>query len=118
MSTPPTLTVLQGGRTGSRPFDGVQGVEIIAHDRHCATQLLDRATPHFPAEIIPGTDWIVRFHPPTTTINWVTDLLVLIEYWLQSMPLPCANLRDGDHHHLIRAPTASTPKTPTPWEAA
>ena len=129
MTVAPTLTVLEGGRSVRWPlaetapslpsgwsFDNVSAVEIVAPDRYCATLLLDRAAPLFPAEIVSGTGWAVRFKPPATSRDWVVELLALIEIWLQTVPLPCAKVRYGDRDYLVRAPL-ETHTARTPFEA-
>jgi hypothetical protein len=85
-------------------LDGVEAVEIVTPDRHSAMLLLDYAAPTFPAELVQGRAWIVRFRPPPSAEAWVTDLLALVERWLASAPIPCAGMRRGGHSHLIRGP--------------
>jgi len=123
MPDPPAVTVLTpkaGGRTRAShslppapptpvpptasAFDGVGTVEIVAPDRFSATLLLGYAAPTFPAELVPGPAWIVRFQPPAAEGDWVNDLLALVERWLASTPLPCAKMRQGSRTYLIRGP--------------
>jgi len=85
-------------------FDGVEAVEIVAPDRYCATLLLRCAAPMFPAKLVSGPGWVVRFQQPLTEGPWVIELLALVERWLASAPLPCAKLRRGDRSYLIRGP--------------
>lgn len=131
MTAAPRLTVLERGHSAgpfltagapsqpdARTFGKVNTVEIVAPDQYCATLLLDHAAPLFPAEIVPGPGWIVRFQPPPTSRDWVTELLTLIEAWLPTAPLPCAKVRHGDHEYLIRAPSNFDPPAPTAWDAA
>ena len=132
MTATPKLTVLEGGCSARWPgteiapsspsgwnFDHVSAVEIVAPDRYCAALLLDHATTRFPAEIVSGPEWVVRFQPPATGRGWVVELLALIEGWLQSAPLPCAKVRHGDHDYLVRAPNkVAQPALTTPWGAA
>jgi hypothetical protein len=87
-------------------FDGVEAVEIVTPDEFCAGLLLDQAVPLFPAEILSGSDWIVRFEAPPSGGTWVVDLLALVESWLKSVPLPCAKASRGGRSYLIRDPTA------------
>jgi hypothetical protein len=131
MSAPPILTVLTGGCTNSFPPAGprsrlpdswnlhnAQAVEIVAPDHYCATLLLDYGSASFRAEIIPGPGWIVRFHPPAADSDWVTRLLALVETWLRGVPLPCAKVRHGNRHYLVRAPNPPSPAPPAPGSAA
>ena len=122
MSDPPPVTVLtrrQPGRarthrdpclapasTTATPLalDGVEAVEIVAPDRHSAMLLAAYAAPVFPAELVPGSPWIVRFQQPPGAGDWILDLLTLVERWLTAAPLPCAKLRRGGHSYLIRGP--------------
>jgi hypothetical protein len=85
-------------------FDGVEAVEIVAPDRYCAELLLGYAESVFPAKLVPGPTWIVRFQPPPTGGDWVADLLALVERWLASAPIPCARMRRGGRSYLIRGP--------------
>ncbi len=123
MSNTPTVTVLtqRGGRrrphlrlhvappptpvtSSTLAFDGVESVEIVAPDRYCAMLLLDHAAQAFPARLVPGPGWIVRFEAPQGGGEWVVDLLALVERWLASAPIPCAKLRRGGHSYLVRGP--------------
>jgi hypothetical protein len=121
MSDPPAVTVLTAQPGSSRShlhpaspltsaaattltFDGVEAVEIVAPDRYCAELLLDHAESVFPAKLVSGSSWIVRFQPPPTGGDWVADLLTLVERWLASAPIPCAKMRRGGRSYLIRSP--------------
>lgn len=120
MSDPPAVTFLtrKAGRSRSHlhlapptpavpttlTFDSVEAVEIVAPDRYCAELLLDYAESVFPAKLVSGPAWIVRFQPPPTGGEWVIDLLTLVERWLASAPLPCAKMRRGGRSYLIRGP--------------
>jgi len=119
MSAAPGLTVLAGGwnRSGdpgavesgaldSWNRESVAAVEIVTPDRYCATLLLDHAASVFPAELVPGPGWVVRFRPPPDGRDWVVELLALVERWLQSAPLPCAKVLHGERNYLVRAPAA------------
>jgi hypothetical protein len=79
-------------------------IEIVAPDRFCATLLLEYAAPLFAAEIVAGPAWIVRLQPPAGGA-WVLELLVIVERWLESAPLPCATVHYGGRDYLIRAST-------------
>jgi hypothetical protein len=86
-------------------FDGVEAVEIVTPDEYCAGLLIEQAVSLFPAEILPGSSWVVRFEAPPSGGKWVVDLLALIERWLSSVPLPCAKASRGGRSYLIRDPT-------------
>jgi hypothetical protein len=86
-------------------FDGVEAVEILAPDLYSAALLVGYAAPSFLNEIVPGSAWIVRFKPSTAGGDWVVELLSLVERWLKSVPLPCAEALHDDRSYLIRAST-------------
>ena len=121
MSDPPAVTVLTPKASPSHAhhrlhqapsaavrttltFDGVDAVEIVAPDRYCAELLLDFAESVFPAKLVPGPSWVVRFQTPPTGGEWVADLLTLVERWLAFAPIPCAKMRRGGRSYLIRGP--------------
>jgi hypothetical protein len=89
-------------------FDKVGAVEIVAPDGYSAALLQDYAAPLFPAEIVRGSGWIVRFDPPPAGGDWVVELLALVEGWLKSVPLPCAKALQEDRSYLIRDATDCT----------
>ena len=86
-------------------FDGVEAVEIVTPDEYSAGLLVEQAMPPFPAEVLAGPGWIVRFEAPPSGGKWVVDLLALVECWLSSVPLPCAKASRGGRSYLIRDPT-------------
>ena len=98
LAPPPTAV------PASLTFDSVDVLEIVAPDRYCAMLLLEHAEALFPAELVPGPAWIVRFQAPPAGGDWVTDLLRLVERWLAAAPIPCATMRRGGHSYLIRGP--------------
>jgi hypothetical protein len=83
--------------------EGLHRVEIVAPDLECAALLLAYASPLFPAELVPGAAPIVRLQPPPTEAGWVTELLALVERWLESVPLPCAKVIYGGRSYLVRS---------------
>ena len=85
-------------------FDGVETVEIVTPDGYCARLLVQQAAPLFPAKILSGAGWIVRFEASMSEGRWVSELLPLVERWLSSVPLPCAKASYGGHSYLIRDP--------------
>ncbi len=80
-------------------------IEIVAPDQLSTALLLEYAAPLFPAELVSGTSWIVRLEPPPAGGKWVVELLSLVERWLGSAHLPCADVRYGGRRYVIRAST-------------
>jgi hypothetical protein len=106
MSSAPSLTFLKRGRkrppTASWSLQAVRPVEIVAPDQLSTALLLEYAAPVFPAELVSGTSWIVRLQPPPSGGGWVLELLALVERWLESARLPCANVLYGGRSYMIR----------------
>jgi hypothetical protein len=100
---PASPSVERAGRRSPAP-GRAPPIEIVAPDRFCATLLLEYCAQLFAAEIVAGPAWIVRLQPPTEGA-WVLELLVLVERWLESAPLPCATVHYGGRDYLIRAST-------------
>ena len=94
-------------------FDNVGAVEIVAPDGYSAALLQGFAAPLFPAEIVGGSGWIVRFDPPPAGGDWVVELLALVESWLKSVPLPCAKALQEGRSYLIRDATDFAKSSPT-----
>jgi hypothetical protein len=105
MSSAPSRLFLKLGRK-HRPAawrsEHVHPIEIVAPDQLSTALLLEYAAPVFPAEVVPGTSWLVRLQPPPSEGTWVLDLLALVERWLESARLPCANVLYGGHTYKIR----------------
>lgn len=83
--------------------DRVRAIEIAAPDHLSTAVLLEYAAPLFPAELVSGPSWIVRLEPPPAGGKWVIELLSLVERWLESTRLPCADVRYGGRTYVIRA---------------
>ncbi len=84
--------------------EGLHRIDIIAPDPECAALLLEYATPLFPAEVVSGSSTpVVRLQPPAGA-GWVIELLSLVERWLETTPLPCAEVLYGGRSYLVRAP--------------
>jgi hypothetical protein len=79
-------------------------VEVIAPDPESAALLLQYVAPAFPAKLVTGSPLTVRLQPPQSEPRWVIEFLSLVERWLESVPLPCANVLYGGRGYLIRAP--------------
>ncbi len=84
--------------------ESTQPVEVVARDGHCTRLLLEHAATLFPAEIVSGSAWIVRLQPPPGG-RWVLELLSLVERWLESARLPCADVLYGGRSYRIHAST-------------
>jgi hypothetical protein len=84
--------------------EGLHRIEIVAPDPECAALLLEYASPLFPAELVPGVPSIVHLQPPAGA-GWVIELLALVERWLASVPLPCADVLYGGRTYLVRSST-------------
>ncbi len=83
----------------------MRSIEIVAPDQLSTALLLEYAAPIFSAEVVSGTAWIVRLQPPATGGTWVLELLSLVERWLESAQLPCANVLYGGRSYMIRTST-------------
>lgn len=83
--------------------EALRPIEIVAPDRFSTALLLEFATPLFPAEIVPGSQWTVRLQPPPTGGKWVLELLSLVQRWLESARLPGANVLYGGRSYMIRS---------------
>jgi hypothetical protein len=114
MSEAPALPSLKRGgkraaaRRVARPSlptawssENAQPVEIVANDPYCTKLLLEYAAPLFPAEVVSGSAWIVKLHPPTGG-RWVLEFLSLVERWLEAARLPCASVLYSGRTYLIR----------------
>ena len=105
MSSAPSTTFLKRRRKpppAAWSAKGVRPIEIVAPDQLSMALLLEYAAPTFPAEVVSGTAWIVRLQPPATGGGWVLELLSLVERWLESARLPCANVLYGGRSYMIR----------------
>jgi hypothetical protein len=93
MSNAPAAAVLgpaesRHASSSSPTFEVVEVVEIVTRDRRAAAFLRDYASPSFPAELVPGSTWIVRFRRPASCDDWAEALLALVERLHRSTPLP------------------------------
>ena len=105
MNSAPSMTFTRRRRTRPHVACSVKAarpVEIVAPDPLSTALLLEYAAPIFRAELIAGTSWIVRLQPPASGGAWVLDLLSLVERWLESARLPCANVLYGGRSYMIR----------------
>jgi hypothetical protein len=123
MSSAPSLPFLKRGTKHSPAAWGpkaVRTIEIVAPDQLSTALLLEYAAPVFSAEVVPGTTWVVRLEPPPSGGGWVLELLKLVERWLDSARLPCANVSYGGRDYTIRTSThlVLAGATPTKFGAA
>lgn len=108
MSSAPSLPFLKRGRKhapAARRLQAVGTIEIVAPDQLSTALLLEYAAPVFQAEVVSGTSWTVRLQPLSTGGGWVLELLTLVEHWLDSARLPCANVSYGGRSYTIRTST-------------
>ena len=77
-------------------------VDIVAPDRFCARVFLELMGTSFPFELVgTGTSWVIRLQPPLAS-TWEARLLLLVERWLETCPLPCATIGYGGRRYLFR----------------
>jgi hypothetical protein len=108
MSSAPSLTFLKRRKKrepAAWSAQGLRTIEIVSPDQLSTALLLEYAAPIFPAEVVSGTAWIVRLQPPASGGGWVLELLSLVERWLESAELPCANVLYGGRSYMIRTST-------------
>jgi hypothetical protein len=83
-------------------------VEIVAPDRFCAHLFLDLMGSRFPFELVgTGTSWVIRLQPPHGSA-WEGRLLVLVQRWLETCPLPCATIAYGSRRYVFRSALTHT----------
>ena len=83
----------------------IRPIAIVTPDELSAALLLEYAAPLFPAEVVPGSQSVVRLQPPPAQGRWVLELLSLMGRWLESAGLPSALVVYGGRSYVIRAPT-------------
>jgi hypothetical protein len=83
-------------------------VEIVAPDRFCARVFLELMGSLFPFELV-GTDssWVIRLQPPQGS-SWEGRLLLLVQRWLETCPLPCATIGYGGRRYVFRSALTHT----------
>jgi hypothetical protein len=83
-------------------------VEIVAPDRFCAHLLLELMGSLFAFELVgTGTSWVIRLQPPHGSA-WEGRLLLLVQRWLETCPLPCATIRCGSRRYVFRSALTQT----------
>jgi len=88
-------------------------VEVAVPDRESAGMLMDRGS-GFRAELVEGADSaaVVRPHPPEAgSAGWVSEVLALVERWLEPRRLPVASLHHDDRVYVIPASTPDRGRT-------
>jgi hypothetical protein len=76
-------------------------VEVVAPDGYSAALLVEFAAPLFSAEIVEDSGFIVRLRPPASPGS-ALRVRLLVESWLEAVPLPCVTLFHADRSYLIR----------------
>lgn len=79
-----------------------ESVEIFAPDRVSAALLVDLVGSSYPLEVV-GTEssWVVRLQPVGPA--WEAELLLSVERWLETCPLPCATIVCGSRRYIVRS---------------
>ena len=111
----PALPSRGHGSMRAHTADGAsaEAVEIFAPDRASTELLLAYSAPPSPAEIAPGSVWIVSLQPPAGGAGWALELLSLVQRWLEAARLPWANLLYDSRSYLIRPSTQVAQFAPT-----
>ena len=82
-------------------------VEVVAPDRFCAHVFLNLMGSLFPFELVgTGTFWVIRLQPHGSA--WEARLLVLVQRWLETCPLPCATIGYGGRTYIFRSALTHT----------
>jgi len=83
-------------------------VEIVAPDRFCAQVFVNLVGSLFPFELVgTGTSWVIRLRPLRESA-WEGRLLLLVQRWLESCPLPCATIEYGGRRYVFRSALTHT----------
>jgi hypothetical protein len=83
-------------------------VEVVAPDRFCAHVFLELIDSLFPCELVgSGPSWVIRLQPPRGSA-WEGRLLLLVQRWLETCPLPCATLRYRGRKYVFRSASTHT----------
>jgi hypothetical protein len=82
-------------------------VEIVAPDRYCAHIFVELMGSLFPFELVgTGTAWMIRLQPHGSA--WEGRLLLLVQRWLETCPLPCATIGYGGRRYIFRSALTRT----------
>jgi hypothetical protein len=82
-------------------------VEIVAPDRYCAHLFVELMGSLFPFELVgTGTFWVIRLQPHGSA--WEGRLLLLVQSWLETCPLPCATIGYGGRRYVFRSALTRT----------
>jgi hypothetical protein len=83
-------------------------VEVVAPDRYCAHLFLELMGSLFPFEFVgTGASWVIRLRPPLGSA-WEARLLLLVQRWLETCPLPCATIGYGGRRYVFRSALTRT----------
>jgi hypothetical protein len=106
---PPGSAPLEPSGATRGAWEAEQGtVEIVAPDRFCAGVFLDLMGSLFPFELVgTGASWVIRLQPPHES-SWEGRLLLLVQRWLETCPLPCATIGYGGRRYVFRSALTHT----------
>ena len=76
-------------------------VEVVAPDGYSAALLVEFVAPFFYAVVSDASGFVVRLRPPAGPGS-ALRVRLLVESWLQAVPLPCATVIHEDRSYLIR----------------
>lgn len=82
-------------------------VDVVAPDEYCADLLVSYAAPLVAAEIVEGSPFTVRLRPcagPASALR----VRLLVDCWLEAVPLPCAVVLHAGESYTIRREAGAT----------
>ena len=75
--------------------------EILAPDEYSAALLVARAAAHFPVAVAGGAELLVKLCPPGRPGS-AFRVRLLVEGWLEAVPLPCVTVLHSGRSYVIR----------------
>jgi hypothetical protein len=107
LALPSSAPLGPAGATRTVWKGGPATVEIVAPDRFCAHVFLNLMGSLFPFELVgTGTFWVIRLQPHGSA--WEARLLLLVQRWLETCPLPCATIGYGGRRYVFRSALTRT----------
>lgn len=76
-------------------------VEVVAPDEFSAALLVEFVAPFFFAVVVDDTGFVVRLRPPAGP-GAALKVRLLVESWLDAVPLPCATMIHADRRYVVR----------------